>query len=269
MTIIQRTYEPNSASTWSKLPRTVIRLIPITTSSASRSPSLYCRRPSARRMALELGDVFGNVDLAIGTYRHTVSTIIPEMTRVALLTKRADLVRENPDFSEQRFLYRLSRSEYEKEWGQRYQRPGLGARILAVIVRLLPRIGPLKAVDYTLPSSTTEDLYVKSVNRTVDSYDVQLASLQHRRLPLLPNLDFDTGEPTQPGEYGLADETYAKLVDRLAARHFDLVTAELRTNILAFYSSPSFTQVDSTLPDQRRKIVSQVNGLRGCRGCGQ
>ncbi len=218
---------------------------------------------------IELGDVFANVDLAIGTYRRSVSTTIPEMTRVALLTKRADMVRENPGFSKRKFLYRLSRSDYEKEWGKQYQRPGVGARILAFVVRLLPKIGPLKAVDFTVPSSTTEDLYIKSVNRTVDSYDAQLASLQHGRLPSLPNLDFDTGKPTKPGEYELADETYAKLVDKLSARHFDLVTADLRAHILAFYSAPSFTQADSTMPDQMRRIASQVNGLRGCSGCGQ
>ena len=71
---------------------------------------------------LELQDVFKNIDLAIGTYRHTVSTIIPEMTRVALVSKRADLVRENPDFNEHKFLYRLSRSDYEKQWGKQIGR---------------------------------------------------------------------------------------------------------------------------------------------------
>src|SRR5215467_11631453 len=46
---------------------------------------------------IELTDVFGDLDLAIGTYRRSVSEIIPEMTRVALLSKRADLVRDTPD----------------------------------------------------------------------------------------------------------------------------------------------------------------------------
>src|SRR5215467_10837793 len=69
---------------------------------------------------IELTDVFGDLDLAIGTYRRSVSEIIPEMTRVALLSKRADLVRDTPDFSEKKFLYRISRTEYEREWGRNY-----------------------------------------------------------------------------------------------------------------------------------------------------
>jgi Zinc dependent phospholipase C len=213
---------------------------------------------------IDLGDVFANVPLAIGTYRHSVSTIIPEMTRVALLTKRADLVRENPDFSKQKFLYRLSRSEYEREWGTVYQKPGPGARFLAFVIRLLPRIGPLRAVDYTLPSSTTEDLYIKSVNNAVDSYKAKLALLQDGQALSLPNLDFDTGEPTKPGEYRLADNTYAKLLGKLAERHFDLVTPPLRDNILAFYSNPLAIQPDHTTPDQRRNVISEVADLKSC-----
>jgi len=218
---------------------------------------------------IELADVFTNVDLAIGTYRHSVSTIIPEMTPVALLTKRADLVRERPDFSEREFLYHLSRTEYEKEWGKQYQRPGMGARFLAFVVRIMPKIGPLKTVDFTLPSSTTEDLYIKSVDKTLESYDAQLASLRHGKPLALPDRDFDTGKPTRPGEYTLADETYAKLVDRLSARHFDLVTPGLRANILAFYAGPHRTQPDNTAQDRWRKVISEVDDLRACTSCGQ
>ncbi len=218
---------------------------------------------------IKLEDVFTSVDLSVGTYRHSVSTIIPEMTRVALLTKRADMVREDPDFRKQKFLYHLSRTEYEREWGNAYQRPGTGARLLAFVVRILPRIGPLKTVDYTLPSTITEDLYFNSVNTSVDSYKVKLAQLHDGKPLALPNLDFDTGAPTQPGEYDLADKTYAKLVDKLRERHFDLVTPALRDNIRAFYSSPHVVQHANTLPDHWHKAVSEFEDLKSCSPCGQ
>jgi hypothetical protein len=211
---------------------------------------------------IELGDAFGSVNLAFGTYRRSVSTIIPEMTRVALLTKRADLVRENPGFNERKFLYRLSRSEYEKEWGTQYRKPGLGARILAFFVRVLPKIGPLKTVDFTLPSSTTEDLYITSVNKTVDSYKAQLVVLGRGGQLTLPNRDFDTGRLTKSSEYKLADETYAKLVDKLAARHFDLVTPSLQANIVAFYGNPPHIQSGNVSPDAWSKVVSEVADLK-------
>jgi hypothetical protein len=101
---------------------------------------------------LELKDILSNPDLSIGSYRRSVSTIIPEMTRVALLTKHAELVQEDHNFDQQKFLYRLSRTQYEKEWGTQYQKPGFGARVLALVVKVMPKVGPLKTVP--LPPRT-------------------------------------------------------------------------------------------------------------------
>jgi hypothetical protein len=211
---------------------------------------------------LELNDVFGNVDLAIGTYRHSVSKIIPEMTRVALLTKHAELVKENPTFNEKKFLYRLSRTEYEKEWGSQYQKPGTRARLLAFMIRIMPKIGPFKTLDITVPSSTTEDLYIASVNKTVDSYNADLASMLHGGRIALPNLDFDTGRPTEYGEYQLADESYDNLVGKLSARHFDLLTPELQANIVSYYANVRGDQSPKTSPADWNKVLAKVDALK-------
>ncbi len=74
---------------------------------------------------LELTDVIENPDLAIGTYRRSISQIIPEMTEVALLTKHAELVREIPDFNQRKFVYRLSRAQYEQAMGYAVPEAGL------------------------------------------------------------------------------------------------------------------------------------------------
>ena len=52
----------------------------------------------------------------------------------------------------------------------------------------------------------------------------------------LPNCDFDSGRPTKAAEYSLTDDTYAKLLDRLSGRKFDLTSRQLRANLLEFYS---------------------------------
>jgi hypothetical protein len=51
----------------------------------------------------------------------------------------------------------------------------------------------------------------------------------------LPNLDFDTGHATEAGEYDLSDATYATLLHKLAGKHFQTLTPELRDNLLTFY----------------------------------
>jgi len=184
---------------------------------------------------LPLKDVLGDEDTAIGSFRRAVSKIIPEMTRVALLNRRADLVRETPNFDQKKFLYHVSRGNYEKEWGKGYRRPGIGSRILAFLLRHIPKVGPATALDFKVPSQKTEDMYIKSVNDTMDDYGKLLHQASNRDLKL-NDTDCDTGRDTAPTEYKLADSTYAKLLDELTKHQDDPVPPELRSNILDFYS---------------------------------
>src|ERR1051325_11603862 len=156
-------------------------------------------RAFLKTYGIDLKDVFGSVDLSIGTFRRSISSVIPEMTRVALLLKRDELVKEDPTFAKKKFLFNLKRTDYEKEWGKGYQKPGVGARIIATLFRLVPKIGPFKAVGFKMPSPATETLYLKSVNNTVDQYGIYLRDLKAEKLSL-DNTDFDTGKPTVAGE---------------------------------------------------------------------
>ena len=193
-------------------------------------------RALLKTYGLDLKDALGSSDgLAVETFRRAVSKVIPKMVQVTLITRRAELVKEDPNFSKRKFLYNLSRSQYEKEWGRNYRRPSLGARILAFLLKLIPKIGPAKALDFKLPSQDTEELYIKSVNRTVDKYRDLLHEIQAGKFDL-PDLDLDTANPTRGGEYVLSDETYAHLLDTLAKNGLNHVKPDLRTNILAYYS---------------------------------
>ena len=187
---------------------------------------------------IPLSDVISNEDLAIGTFRHAISHILPEMTRVALLARKKELVAETPNFNARKFRYYLSRANYQREWGKGYRRPGFGTRVLAFFLKFMPKVGPFKAVDFKIPSQKTEDLYIASVNHTLDNYKVLLTEARTKKLHLA-NTDFDTGRMTLAGEYILTDKAYAHLLDQLAKKDFSQVTPELRDNILAFYGDPS------------------------------
>jgi hypothetical protein len=187
---------------------------------------------------MQLKDVLTHEDMAVGSYRYAISHMIPEMTQVALQTHKKELMHETPDFAKQKFLYRLSRSDYEKQWGKDYKKPGVGTRILSTIFRYMPRVGPFKGLGFKNPTPQSEDLYFKSINLTVDQYRAFLEEVRNDKL-VLPNTDLDSGQPTKAAEYSLTDEAYAKLLAQLAHRKFDLTSAELRENILKFYSDPS------------------------------
>jgi len=187
---------------------------------------------------VQLKDVIHNEDLAIGTFRRAISKIIPDMTRVALLSRRKEIVHDTPNFNEKQFLYHLSRAKYQKEWGNGYRKPGFGSRVAAFFLRIVPKVGPFKAVAFKIPSTQTEDMYIKSINKTVDDYGDMLRKQKTGELKLA-DLDFDTGRETHAGEYPLADKTYAHLLDDLAKRNFDQAPPELRQNILSFFANPN------------------------------
>ena len=179
--------------------------------------------------------VISNEDLAIGTFRRAISKVVPEMTRVALLARKKEIVADTPNFDAKKFRYYLSRANYQREWGKGYRYPGFGTRVLAFFLNFVPKVGPFKALDFKIPTQKTEDLYIASVDRTLDNYKTLLGEVKNKNLKLT-NTDFDTGRITHAGEYELTDKTYGRLLDQLDRDNFQGVSRELRENILTFYS---------------------------------
>ena len=209
--------------------------------------------------SLELTDVFDDLDLALNTYRHSVSSVIPTMTKVAWSIKKEELRSAQPGLTRRRFVFNLSRASYRNEWGRSYEQPGIGARILAVLVRILPKIGPLKALAFKPPTAQTERLFEISFDRTLDLYRSVLAG--DDRLTLA-DLDFDTGELTRPAERPLADDAYSKLAVMLAAKDPRAVSAPLRRNVLEFFQDPSLPFATKRNPEQWRETLAALQKLK-------
>ncbi len=208
---------------------------------------------------LPLKEVLPHEDLAVGSYRFSVSRIIPQMTKVALRIHKKELMLESPDLAKKKFLYRLSRSDYERNWGKTYTGPDFGTRVLSVILGVVPKIGLLKGMGFDNPTAKTEDMYIKSINASGDRYHVLLDQVRAGTLAL-PNCDLDDGDPTSAAEYVLADEAYATLLARLAVQKFDGVTPQLRRNVLAFYSNVSATTADH--PAHWESVSADLEYLR-------
>ncbi len=210
---------------------------------------------------VELKDVLTHEDLAIGSYRFAISRMIPEMTKIALRTHKKDMMKETPNFAKRKFLYRLSRSDYEKEWGKDYKKDGFKIRLFAILLRYMPKIGPFKALAFNNPTPQTEDLYFKSINTTVDQYRILLQQVRIGSLDLA-NCDFDTGKQTTAAEYSLTDDSYAKLLGQLTERKFDLTSPELRDNILNFYSDLSLPLETKKDSNRWQSVLSSLEQLK-------
>ena len=189
---------------------------------------------------LELNDVFGDLDLSIGTFRWTVSNTIPGMTKVAWQLKEKEILALTPDARPESFKFTQTRAEYEKKWGTEYKRPGLRHKILAAFMRIVPRFGPFRPLSFEPPTTETEAWFVDSFAKTLTYYRSLVDAAARSRLSIA-NRNFDTGASTKPGQYSLTDETYAKLVDRLAKQKNapSPLPAALVADIRAFYADPS------------------------------
>ena len=165
---------------------------------------------------LELKDVFGDVGLAIGTYRHTASEIIPDVTRLAWREKRDEILARTPDVTEQTFVYTMTRQQYEERYGTGYRKPGLFVRFVVAIFKVLPKFGPFRPLAFEPLSADTERMFLESFTASREQYLQMLRALGNGRLAL-SDTDLDTGKRPSAGVNELADKTYAELLAKLQA----------------------------------------------------
>jgi hypothetical protein len=210
---------------------------------------------------LELKDVLINEDQALNSYRRDVGKLIPKATRIAWSLKKDEIKDDVPDATKKKFLYNLSRSNFEREWGKDYHKPSPGERFLAFLYKLLPKIGPLQILQFKTPTPQTEQLFEASFNATLDRYRKLLVEVREGTLKL-PNDNFDVGENTGPGKYGLNDLAHAKLLDQLAEKKFASATPELKEELLHFFAEPDAPYATKKKPEAWSKVQVQLQQLR-------
>jgi hypothetical protein len=186
---------------------------------------------------LDLKKVLGDETKVLKSYRHAVSDLLPKAARIAWDLKKDEIQKDEPGITRQKFLYNLERANYEKEWGKDYQKPKFSDKVLAFIYKLLPKIGPLKVLQFKTPTPDTERMFEASFNATLDQYRKLLNEERKSGKPALMNGNFDLGEVSGPGKYRLSDTTHAKLLDKLADQKFAGMTVEIRAELLDYFSA--------------------------------
>jgi Zinc dependent phospholipase C len=206
---------------------------------------------------IPLKSLFTNLDLALGTYRFSVSQAIPEMTKAAWAAKKKDIQALQAGMTRRRYVYHITVAAYQKNWDNQYKKPGFGARFLAFLFRLVPKIGPFRAFSFKVPPAAAEKMFLASFDDTGKRYKELLAEASAGTLQL-PNENFDTGHLTRRGDYRLADETYAKLLERFDG-HLADVSDAMRANVLMFYGAtgnPASTKAVAVLASLRANIAT-------------
>jgi hypothetical protein len=211
---------------------------------------------------VDLKSIFPDFALAIGSYRRAVSKDIPRATKVAWQIKKDEIQKEHPGTTQKAFLYHLSRTSYERQWHKEYQKPSLWDRILAFLIRIIPKIGPLQVLTFRTPTPEAERMFAASFNGSVTEYEGFLNQEKQTARVVLLDDNFDTGTVTVPGQYALADKTYALLVDHWEKKKFENVTPEARSVILNYYSDLSLPFATKKNPEEWETLTEELTELK-------
>jgi len=209
----------------------------------------------------DINDVFGNLDLAISTFRWAVKSLFPTVTHSAWELKKNDIKKLNPSLNEHKFHYRMRNKAYYKEFGSSREKPKFKEVIVAFIIKIIPKIGPFKALKFKDVGPDGEKKFIASFDTSLTTYERALTRLQSGKLAL-QDINYDTGNPTTPGEYGLCDKTYADLLDKLSGNKFVDLTVPLQQNLLSFYDKADTAQFAAQNANSWKKTSAALRQLK-------
>jgi hypothetical protein len=208
---------------------------------------------------LDIDSIFKNYRRSVRTFRWAVKDIFPQLTHHAWKAKHTEILKQDQTATARRFHYRMRRQEFYTIYGKDIERPGFGARLIAGILHIMPKAGPLKPLKAAIPGPEAEKLFIQSFDTVIIHYRAALTRLN--KGPSLANIDFDTGQPSVPGEYRLADKTYYELLMKLQNNHFATISSGLKEHLLHFYAEakPENLAYD---PRQRQEIQNALYELQ-------
>jgi Zinc dependent phospholipase C len=213
---------------------------------------------------LSITDVFKDFNRSVESYRRAVSKTIPAATRIAWAQRKDDIQASTPGITRDRFTFVMSRSSYERNWGKQYDRPSFGDQVLAILLRLIPPIGPLRTLQFRMPTAPVESLFMRSFNRSVQQYQEKLQNIDDGRL-LLENVNYDTGEVSAPGSYRLKDDTYAYWLNKLAQNGLQTVTIEMKANLLQYYHDLKIPLLAKGNCKEQTRLRAEIEQLKSQR----
>jgi len=188
-----------------------------------------------RIYGINVNDLFNNLGRTIGTFRWVVKDLFPVITRAAWASKKGDISKATPGATGRKFIYTMHRKNYNREFVSKDEPPPSFANLWSLLIRIAPKIGPLRVLKFKAPGAIAEKLFIQSFDTTIKYYSLYVSDLRSGPI-FLDNINFDTGLDTAPDEYRLADKTYTALLSKLSNQKFDSVTISLQQNILSFFN---------------------------------
>ncbi len=193
-------------------------------------------------------------------YRFATRTLIPRVAYAVTLLHRKHEPAEpdTPDAKEIENEAAEAATLYD--WAAYRKHAGFETHLIAAVLWVMPKIGPLAMVAVKGPSEAAEADYMHSLVSATTVMRDRLALFTpveaRKALPAsemsstatlgpldpkhpLPNRDLDTGQVVKPGGYPLTDQTYADLLHLLVDNPNEPIPPGIKSDIEAYYSDPN------------------------------
>ncbi|GAB2697751.1 hypothetical protein GCM10027037_22370 [Mucilaginibacter koreensis] len=212
-----------------------------------------------------LNEYFKDINSSINTFRWGIRNLFPRLIKNAGKAHKNTIDQINPTPVAKVFRYRMKRHMFNLEYGKKKHIQSFTASLLATLVTILPKVGPLKSLKFIDPTPKGEQLFAESFKVIIQNYSAALTAAGNNQLNL-PDINFDTGGTTSLGQYSITDQSYAKLITNLHQDNFAHLTPDLKQNILDFYkgaSMPSFNNIEKK--KDRKKAIAAYTALKEAR----
>jgi hypothetical protein len=201
---------------------------------------------------LDLAKVLGQHRPTLQGYRYAVRTLLPRVAYAETLLHRKQMPPDIPSPELDEFNRQVAALAADDHWSNYRTHAGVGTHLLADLIFILPKIGPLGDLAIHGPTPSAEQDYVKSLMHTADALRTSLREATHSGG--LPNKDLDTGDVVYPGTYSLEDHAYADLLHRMASDPTQPIPFGIKRDLLVFFSDMSKVKYVQS----NRKLLAQV-----------
>jgi hypothetical protein len=231
-------------------------------------PRDLLRKTFFETYGLNLPDIIGTKETSIRVYRYAVRRFLPNIARAETILHKKNFPPETPSPDLDELNKDLLQASTDNNWEAYRKPPGFTSHLYAGWLFILPKVGPLKLLAIKGPNPQTEDLYIKSMNRSIKSLRFVLTNFD-RIERYIPNRDLDTGLVVKPGGYPLADRTYAKLLDMITQHPDKVVPNQLKHDLLAYYADPKAPIITKKNPKKWAQVQENLKTLEAMKTIGE
>jgi hypothetical protein len=185
---------------------------------------------------LDIGEILGNHRPTLKGYRYSVRTLLPRVAYAETLLNRRQMPPDAPSPALDELNRQIAALAAEDHWERYRTHAGIGTHLLAGVIFILPKIGPLSDLSLRGPTPQTEQKYIDSLVLTTETLRQKLAHATTS--DGLTNKDLDTGDIIRPGTYRLCDLTYADLLHQIARAPTTPIPFGMKRDLLAYFTDP-------------------------------